>query len=115
MRLVASILRTVVILLLTLRVLASPLAMRPDSSRTPTTYHLVARVCSWPAQRPQRALSALSFAASFLPKGPDHGAGPGRGFETPKDLSLTGAASSRLVSPLSPGASLGQFSSPLRC
>ena len=75
-------LRTLVILLLMLRVVASPLAMRPDSHRTPTIYRLVARVCAWPVQGPLRSLSATSLVPRFPGNRPgnfeywDHGSGP---------------------------------------
>ena len=63
-----SMARTLVILLLTLRVLAAPLAMRPEPFRNPSNYRLVVRVCAWPAQRPQRSLTSTSLVPSFRGK-----------------------------------------------
>jgi len=50
-------------ILLVLRVLASPIALSPESHPAPHGRY-IARVCVWPAQRPYR----LSPAESILPR-----------------------------------------------
>jgi len=51
----------ILILLLVLRVLAAPIAARPDSYRPHSKAGFIVRVCAWPAQRPQRSnTSAIS-------------------------------------------------------
>jgi hypothetical protein len=50
-----------VVALLVLRVLAAPIASRPDNYRLRTTHRFVARVCTWPAQRPQRSIPVASW------------------------------------------------------
>jgi hypothetical protein len=52
MRLSANLSRTLV-LLLALRVIAAPLALRPISPQN-HTHRVVVRVCAWPASRSQR-------------------------------------------------------------
>src|SRR4051812_37740326 len=69
MRVFVRVLRTLVILLLILRVLAAPLAMRPVSYRTPSHYHLVARICAWPVQR---SPFAASLVLASRGRGPNH-------------------------------------------
>jgi hypothetical protein len=115
MRVFASLMRTLVILLLTLRVLASPLAMRPESSKTPTSFHLVARVCSWPAQRPQRSISATSLVPCYRGKGQDNAGDQGHKSGLGNLLWLTGADFSRLVGLIAQDSSLGQLPVHLRC
>jgi hypothetical protein len=44
----------VLVALLVLRVLASPIAARPDSPRPPSNDRFIVRLCAWPAQRVQR-------------------------------------------------------------
>jgi hypothetical protein len=63
MRALVSLLRTTVIVLLTVRVLASPITVRPadGSSNLFRGLRVVARFCSWPAVRPQRSISATSL------------------------------------------------------
>lgn len=58
------------LLLLVLRMVAAPVALRPGSPspRTGTTF--VARVCAWPAARPQRLRSILSLVPLSRGKGP---------------------------------------------
>lgn len=53
--------RLAVILLLTVRVLAIPLAWRPESPKMRSKCRLVVRMCSWPAARPQRSIVATSL------------------------------------------------------
>src|SRR4051812_9507885 len=61
--------RTLVLLLI-LRVAASPLALRPSSPRPHSNYHVVVRVCSWPAPRPERSPSTSSLLRVSLGNGP---------------------------------------------
>src|SRR3954447_10149428 len=42
------------ILLLVLRMIAAPLALRPGSPASGSNSHYIVRVCAWPAQRLQR-------------------------------------------------------------
>jgi hypothetical protein len=56
-----------VLCLLMLRMIAAPLALRPESTAPRPNFHLVARVCAWPAQRPQRIHFNLSLVP--LPRG----------------------------------------------
>jgi len=49
----------ILIFLLTLRVLAAPIAARPDCYRPVSKTGFIVRVCMWPAQGPQR-LTACS-------------------------------------------------------
>jgi len=44
----------ILIALLILRVLAVPVAARPDSSPSPSAHRFIVRICAWPAQRPPR-------------------------------------------------------------
>lgn len=44
----------ILVALLVLRVVAAPAAARPDPPRPPSHARFIVRVCSWPAQRPQR-------------------------------------------------------------
>ena len=53
--------RLAVILLLTVRVLALPLAWRPESPKMRSKCRLVVRMCSWPAARPQRSIAAKAL------------------------------------------------------
>ena len=115
MCLFVSMTRTLVIFLLTLRVLAAPLAMRPEQSRTPANFHLVARVCAWPVQSPRRSLLFTSLVPSFRGRGPGHAEGRGYGNRHLKLLSGACALSTWLVSPARPGPSSGQLTVCLRC
>ena len=115
MHLFANMTRTLVILLLTVRVLAAPLAMRPEPFKTPANYRLVARVCAWPAQRPQRSLSLTSLAPCFRGGGPDNAEGRGHGPVPPNLLSLSRARLSRLLGPELTGPSSEQLPCFLRC
>jgi hypothetical protein len=64
----------IVISLLFLRVLAAPIAARPDTDRPPSTDRFIVRVCAWPAQRPQRSTSASLLLPSFRgARRPDQG------------------------------------------
>src|SRR5689334_11912916 len=47
--------KKILIALLVLRVLAAPVALRPDLAETSTSDRFIVRVCVWPAQRPQGA------------------------------------------------------------
>ncbi len=95
-----SMTRTLVILLLTLRVLASPLAMRPEPFRNPAHYRLVARVCAWLAQRPQRSLTATSLVPSFPRKCLDDTEHRRHGYGFPYPTSSTRAILSLFVGSL---------------
>ena len=101
MRVFVSVIRTLVILLLTLRVVASPLAMRPDCTRHPKTYRLVARVCAWPVHPPVRAISAKSLVPRFPGKGTNNPQGQGHSFGIQNIVSVTCSVLSRLGSPVS--------------
>ena len=107
--------RTLVILLLTLRILASPLAMRPESPRTPANYRVVTRICAWPAQRPQRCLSATSLVPYFGGRFPESAEGRGSSYGPQHQRSLTRATLSRLNSPALRGRCSGQLTVCLRC
>lgn len=72
MRELVAISRNLVLFLLALRMLASPLAMRPEPHQLASNYRLVARVCAWPAQHPQRSLSRTSLFASLRGNDPRH-------------------------------------------
>src|SRR6476646_3061360 len=57
----------ILIVLLVLRVVAAPIALRPDTPRHSTNDRFVVRVCSWPVQR---ALRPASFASLIVrPRG----------------------------------------------
>jgi hypothetical protein len=107
--------RTLVILLLTLRMLASPLAMRPESPRTPANYRLVTRICAWPAPAPQRCLSATSLVPYFGGRFPESAEGRKYSYDPPNHRSLTRATLSRLASPALRGRCSGQLTDCLRC
>ena len=107
--------RTLVILLLTLRVLAAPLAMRPEPLKTPARYQLVARVCAWPAQRPQRSLSLTSLAPCYRGGCLDDAEGRSYGSVPPNLLSLSRAILSRLLGPELLGPFSGHLPICLRC
>jgi hypothetical protein len=115
MRLFMGLLRTSVILLLTLRVLASPLAMRPESPRFPTNYRLIARVCAWPALRPQRSISPTSLVPRCRCKGPNSGQDPDYAFGPRSLLSSARAMLTRLIGPVSQGWPSVQHPVHLRC
>jgi hypothetical protein len=70
MRLTMNVLRTTAVLLLILRVLAAPLAMRPASPKSATKSRLVARVCAWPVPRAERSSLTASFVLRPRFKGP---------------------------------------------
>src|SRR5262245_31984728 len=110
-----GLIRISVVLLLTLRILASPLAMRPESPRTQKNQRLVARVCAWPALRPQRSISALSFAPRPRCNGPDHCQDRYHAFGPQTVLSSDGEILSRLNGPVSQGSHSKQTSVCLRC
>lgn len=67
-----GLIRIAAILLLTVRVLASPLAMRPESPKAASKYRLVARLGAWPVPRPHRSVSASSFVLESPFKTPHH-------------------------------------------
>jgi hypothetical protein len=115
MHLFVNVTRTLVILLLTLRVLAAPLAMRPEPFKTPARFHLVARVCAWPAQRPQRSLSLTSLAPCFRGGRLDNAEGRGNGSVPPNLLSMSRALLSRLLGPEVLGPSSRRLPFCLRC
>jgi hypothetical protein len=64
MNALASVSRTLIVLLV-LRVLASPIAL-PDSPRHQAHTQLVVRVCVWTAQRPQRPALAETAGGRLL-------------------------------------------------
>ncbi len=70
-----DILRSLVFLLV-LRMIAAPIAARPDLPKPSDHGRFVARVCAWPAQRPQRPASA--WIAQTREGGSNRDAGPGR-------------------------------------
>ena len=107
--------RTLVILLLTLRVLASPLAMRPGSPQATTNYTLAPRVCTWPALRPQRSISAASLVPRPRSKGPDHDQGGDYAFGSQTLLSSVPAIFTRPIGLVSQHPRLEQCSLRLRC
>jgi len=57
-----TVLTTTLIALLVLRVLAAPIAARPEPPRPPSTSRFIARVCAWPASRPQRFIAPAASA-----------------------------------------------------
>jgi hypothetical protein len=61
MHLFAGMMRTLIILLI-LSVVAAPITVRPDPSKPSTNDRVIVRVCTWPAQRPQR----LTYASIVL-------------------------------------------------
>ncbi len=61
----------ILILLLILRVLAAPIAARPDSYRPHPKAGFIVRVCAWPAQRPQHS----NGSAMRVPDDGGHGHG----------------------------------------
>jgi hypothetical protein len=107
--------QTLVILLLTLRVLASPLAMRPESPRSPSKYRLVVRVCAWPAVRAQPSITARSLVPHPRGKGPGHGEGWDHAFGPQTLLSPVPPIFTRPMGLVSLGPLLGQRSVHLRC
>ena len=115
MRLFVSMTQTLLIFLLTLRVLAAPLAMRPEPSRTPANFHLVARVCAWPVQSPRRSLPVTSLVPSFRGRGPRNSEGRSYGDRHLNHLPCACALSTWLVSLARPGPSSGQPTVCLRC
>jgi hypothetical protein len=70
MRSIAGLTR-ILISLLILRVLAAPIAARPDTPKPPSNDRFIVRVCAWPAQRPQRLTSASILRPSFRGSGRD--------------------------------------------
>lgn len=74
-------------ILLITRMIAAPIALRPDSSTPCANYHLVMRVCAWPAQRPQRSptsseiLIRSRIVASGVPDGDSARARPNNGLD----------------------------------
>jgi hypothetical protein len=55
----------ILISLLFLRMLAAPIAARPDTPKPPSTDRFIVRFCAWPAQRPQCVNSATVLRPSF--------------------------------------------------
>jgi hypothetical protein len=115
MRLFVSLIRTLVIVLVTVRVVAAPLAMRPESPRYASKYRLVARVCAWPAQRLERPISAASLVPRFKGKGPHHSADHGHNFGPVTIVWLSPVALSTFLGRNPHGSSLAQLSIHLRC
>src|SRR6185437_3481300 len=70
-----KVLTRVLTVLLALRVVAAPIAARPDAPTSSASHRFVIRKCSWPVQRPYRATAASILRPSL----PGHGAGPERG------------------------------------
>jgi hypothetical protein len=115
MRLFLKVLRISVIVLLTIRVFAAPLGMRPDSSRMPKNFRLKARFCSWPAQNQQRSISATSLYPRFAGEGPGGGEDWGHRFGRQERICSTRELLIRFASVAAPGQSPSQFSLHLRC
>jgi len=59
-----------VLYFLMLRMIAAPVALRPLSPTPRPSFHIVARVCAWPVQGPQRFQSRLSLVPLPRGKGP---------------------------------------------
>jgi hypothetical protein len=57
MRLNGSMTR-ILFLLIVLRMLAAPVALRPDAPKAPIYHRFIVRMCAWPAHRPQRINAA---------------------------------------------------------
>ena len=115
MRVFVSKSRTLLILLLALRVLAAPVAMRPEPNRFPAHFRLVPRVCAWPTQPPRRSLTRASLAPCFLGKHPgniDPGGKRGRSYLRG---STDWTVGSRLPGSDPKGLSSGQHTVRLRC
>ncbi len=113
MRLFYRLVRISVILLLTLRVFASPLAMRPESPQALTKYRLTVRVCAWPAVRPDRS----SGATCLVPRsnGPNKDHDWDRSFGLQALFSSVPEILSRPLGPVAQGSHSGRDSVPLRC
>lgn len=56
-----TVMAKLLVILLTLRMVAAPVALRPLSSNPHSCYHLVARVCAWSAQRPRCLPASVTF------------------------------------------------------
>lgn len=115
MRLFISLMRTSVILLLTVRVLASPLALRPESLRVPSNYRFVVRICAWPALRPHPSISATSLVPYSRSKGPHGGHDLDLACAPQALLSSAQAILSRLIRTVSQGHLSEQHPVHLRC
>ncbi len=115
MQVLMALIRTSVLLLLTLRVLATPLAMRPESPSAVTKYRLVARVCAWPALRPERSISATSLGLRPRHRGGDDGRDPGLAPGSWAQPWLPWATASRRIDPASSGLPSRQLSVCRRC
>jgi hypothetical protein len=63
-------------LLLVLRVLAAPIAARPDSYRPHPKSGFIVRVCAWPAQRPQHSNASVMSVPDYGGRG--HGGNTAR-------------------------------------
>ena len=113
-----SVMRTLMIVLLILRVfrIIHPLTMRPNSPRAPRKNRLVMRVCAWPAQPPKRSISATSLDARFPRQRSNQRRSLGATEFGPRSIfALTQSVLSRLVDSVPQGSSSGQNSVRLRC
>ena len=63
MQSLAGMTRTVVVLII-LRMIAAPVAMRPDAPTAASNHRFVVRVCTWPVPRPLRQASQLVLPGS---------------------------------------------------
>src|SRR3954468_16177032 len=93
---VSPLMTRILIALLTLRVLAAPVAARPDTPHSPSAHRFIVRICAWPAQRPQRATAVAILLPGSRGTVPDPRTAAIRA-TTLRDLSRS--ALSRLAAP----------------
>jgi hypothetical protein len=118
LRLILRIAHTTVLFLLTLRMLAAPLAVRPETPKSPNAFRLATRVCAWPVERPQRSSARLHRSLSPTPDNEPIGQfadDSNRRSTMEMSLRLTRASLALRNSPTPPGASAGQLSDRMRC
>jgi hypothetical protein len=115
MRALATLIRTSVILLLTLRVLACPLAMRPAAQKDVRGYRLTARICAWPAAGPQRSISSAIHLLRPHPKGSRESLHPVRSLDSPALFHAAVSRSAHRPDAASPASLYWRLSERLRC